>query len=73
MSDTAFAARNPIQHSRFTSRAVPLAVSAWTLLREWQRRRRSRAELASYSFAARSDFGYSAELDDEIAKPFWKK
>ena len=42
-------------------------------VREWHRRYRSRAELASYSWHERADLGFAAPLDAEIAKPFWRK
>jgi uncharacterized protein YjiS (DUF1127 family) len=46
---------------------------AYALVREWWRRYRSRLELASYSHDQRKDLGFSADVDGEIAKPFWKK
>jgi uncharacterized protein YjiS (DUF1127 family) len=76
MSDTVF----PIQSRRHASqlrtlvRATdPLGTLACALVREWWRRYRSRLELASYSHDQRKDLGFSADVDGEIAKPFWKK
>ena len=43
------------------------------VLREWRRRSRSRWELAQYADHERSDLGCAADLDAEIAKPFWRK
>jgi uncharacterized protein YjiS (DUF1127 family) len=46
---------------------------SYALVREWWRRYHSRLELASYSHDQRKDLGFSADVDGEIAKPFWKK
>ena len=43
------------------------------VVREWRRRYRSRCELASYSRHERADLGFAAQLDAEIAKPFWRE
>jgi uncharacterized protein YjiS (DUF1127 family) len=43
------------------------------VLREWRRRYRSRRELAQYAYHERNDLGCGADLDAEIAKPFWRK
>ncbi len=43
------------------------------VLREWRRRYRSRRELAQYAYHERSDLGCAADIDTEIAKPFWRK
>jgi len=51
-------------------RAIRAAIG---VAREWRRRYRSRCELASYAYYERSDLGFAAELDAEIAKPFWRK
>jgi uncharacterized protein YjiS (DUF1127 family) len=45
---------------------------AYALVRAWWHRYRSRLELASYSHDQLKDFGFSADVDGEIAKPFWK-
>jgi len=50
-----------------------MGASACALVREWRRRSRSRWELASYTYDERRDLGFAAEVDDEIAKPFWRK
>jgi uncharacterized protein YjiS (DUF1127 family) len=50
-----------------------MGTAACALVKEWWRRYRSRLELASYSHEQRQDLGFSADLDCEIAKPFWKK
>ena len=46
---------------------------AYALVRDCWHRYRSRLELASYSHDQRKDLGFSADVDGEIAKPFWKK
>jgi len=46
--------------------------AGYVLVREWWHRYRSRLELASYSNDQRKDLGFSADVDGEIAKPFWK-
>jgi uncharacterized protein YjiS (DUF1127 family) len=46
--------------------------TSYALVREWWRRYRSRLELASYSHDQWKDLGFSADVDCEIAKPFWK-
>jgi uncharacterized protein YjiS (DUF1127 family) len=47
--------------------------TSYALVREWWHRYRSRLELASYSHDQRKDLGFSADVNGEIAKPFWKK
>jgi uncharacterized protein YjiS (DUF1127 family) len=39
---------------------------------EWQRRQRSRRELATLSEMELRDIGYPARAEAEIAKPFWR-
>jgi uncharacterized protein YjiS (DUF1127 family) len=55
------------------ARLRSLCAAGCALVREWQRRHRSRRELASWSHDERRDFGFAAEIDAEITKPFWKK
>ena len=52
---------------------VTPARTAFQVLREWQRRYRSRQELAQFSRHERNDFPFSGDVDAEIVKPFWKK
>jgi uncharacterized protein YjiS (DUF1127 family) len=52
---------------------VTPARAAFEVLREWQRRYRSRQELALFSRYERNDLPFSGDVDAEIAKPFWKK
>jgi uncharacterized protein YjiS (DUF1127 family) len=47
--------------------------TVFEVAREWRRRYRSRCELASYAHHERSDLGFAADLDAEIAKPFWRE
>ena len=75
MSDTSF----PIQSPGHASPLRTLAGTndamgkSYALVREWWRRHRSRLQLASFSHDQRKDVGFSADVDGEIAKPFWKK
>jgi len=75
MSDTFFRIQGPRHASplgTLTGTTDAMGTS-YALVREWWRRYRSRFELASYSHDQRKDFGFSADVDSEIAKPFWKK
>ena len=75
MSDTIF----PVQSLRHVSPLRNLAgimdsiATSYALVREWWYCYRSRIELASYSRDERKDLCFSADVDGEIAKPFWKK
>jgi uncharacterized protein YjiS (DUF1127 family) len=76
MSDAVIHNRHP-QHP-FTLRSLAtctaaIGTEAYALAYEWWHRYRSRLELASYSHDQRKDFGFSADVDGEIAKSFWKK
>jgi uncharacterized protein YjiS (DUF1127 family) len=76
MRAIAFLSRSPFHASRMAAldKAIrAMAASACALVREWRRRSRSRRELALYSPEERSDLGFAADLDAEIAKPFWTK
>jgi uncharacterized protein YjiS (DUF1127 family) len=50
-----------------------MGTAAYALVSEWWHRYRLRLELASYSHEQRKDLGFSADLDREVAKLFWKK
>jgi len=75
MSDATF----PVQSLGHASPLRNLAGSmdalhtSYALLREWWHCYRSRLELASYSHDQRKDLRFSADVDCEIGKPFWKK
>jgi uncharacterized protein YjiS (DUF1127 family) len=76
MSDTVFftqAAPRATLAKAARTRILTTAAAAFAVLREWRHRFRSRRELASYSYYERNDLGFAAEVDAEIAKPFWKK
>jgi len=75
MSDTTFPIQSPGHASPLRDLASTMHVmgTSYALVREWWRCYRSRLELASYSHDARKDLGFSADVDSEIAKPFWKK
>jgi uncharacterized protein YjiS (DUF1127 family) len=66
--------------NRSACTAAPMSTSflaalkvAVAVVQDWRRRYRSRYELASYSQNERRDLGFAADLDAEIAKPFWRK
>jgi len=73
--DTVFPTRSP-QHAfplgTLASCAGAIGTAACALVSAWWHRYRSRLELASYSHDQRKDLGFSADVDGEIAKPFWK-
>jgi uncharacterized protein YjiS (DUF1127 family) len=75
MSDTIFPIQSPGHASLLRTLAGTMDTmgKSCALVREWWRRYRSRLELASYSHDQRKDLGFSAVVDGEIAKPFWKK
>jgi uncharacterized protein YjiS (DUF1127 family) len=76
MSDTVFPARNR-QHAfplpAIVSCTGAMGTPAYALVSGWWHRYRSRLELASYSHDQLKDLGFSADVDGEIAKPFWEK
>jgi uncharacterized protein YjiS (DUF1127 family) len=74
MSDTIFPIQNP-GHAlllRTLAGTMDAMGTSYALVREWWRRYRSRLKLASYSHDQWKDLGFSADVDCEIAKPFWK-
>ena len=76
MSDTVFFTRTAPQASPAKAAGAGIltfAVAACALVREWRHNYRSRQELALYSYQERSDLNFSANVDAEIAKPFWSK
>ena len=75
MSDTTFPIQSPGHASPLKTLAGTMDAmgKSYALVREWWRRYHSRLELASYSHDQRKDLGFSADVDGEIAKPFWKK
>jgi uncharacterized protein YjiS (DUF1127 family) len=76
MSAATSLSHSPLHASRkkaFANAVGAMAISACEQVREWRRRSRSRRELALYSQEERSDLGFAADLDAEIAKPFWRQ
>ena len=55
------------------TKMLATAGAAVAVVREWWRRYRTRQELALYSYRQRNDLPFAAEVDAEIAKPFWKR
>ena len=75
MSDTIFSIQS-LGHAsplRTLAGTMDAMGTPYALVRDWWHRYRSRLELASYSHDQRKDLGFSADVDGEIAKPFWKK
>ena len=75
MSDTIFSIQS-LGHAsplRTLAGTMDAMGASYALVRDWWQRYRSRLELASYSHDQRKDLGFSADVDGEIAKPFWKK
>ena len=76
MSDTAFfsqAKPHTLLVKSIATRVVAIATATRSLAREWRHNYRSRRELASYSHYERNDLNFAADVDTEIAKPFWSK
>ena len=73
MTDITFIGQNGFCDKPTLSLIVTPARAAFEVLREWQRRYRSRQELALFSRYERNDLPLSGDVDAEIAKPFWKK
>lgn len=76
MSDTTFFSGTTLQTSivrTIGTRLLVLATAGCTVLREWRHNYISRRELALYSHHERNDLSFAAEVDSEIAKPFWKE
>ena len=75
MSDTIFSIQS-LGHAsplRTLAGTMDAMGTYYALVRDCWHRYRSRLELASYSHDQRKDLGFSADVDGEIAKPFWKK
>lgn len=61
------------RHPRAPARVRAVLVGAWSLVREWRRRARSRAELAALDDRTLRDIGLTrADVWQEIDKPFWR-
>ena len=73
MTDITFIGRNGLHGRPTLSLVVTPAKTAFEVLREWQRRYRSRQELALFSYHERNDLPFPDAVDAEIAKPFWKR
>jgi len=73
MADFSYDSRGLRTESALATAVMSLARRTIETLRLWRHNHRSRQELASYSFLERKDVGYAADVEAEIAKPFWKK
>ena len=73
MSDTTFFQSAAGNTAIAGKQLLKLTLAGYAILRDWRHNYRSRRELASYSRYERNDLQFSAEIDAEIAKPFWRK
>jgi uncharacterized protein YjiS (DUF1127 family) len=51
----------------------PPWIGIFEIILEWQRRARSRRELARLSHLDVKDIGYPADVEAEKTKPFWRR
>ena len=73
MTDIAYS-RYSFSPKELTLRTITgMSKVALKVIREWQRRYRSRQELALYSYNERNDLSLAVDVDAEISKPFWRK
>lgn len=73
MTDLVYSRRSACSKKATLSAIVAMAKMAVEIVREWRHRYRSRRELALYSYHERKDLGFAADIDAEIARPFWRK
>ena len=73
MTDITLIGRSSLHDKSTLSLIVAPARTAFEVVREWQRRYRSRQELALFSYHERNDLPFPGAVDAEIAKPFWKR
>jgi len=73
MPDIAYRSRSASAKNSTLTVILAMAKMSSAVVREWRRRSRSRRELASYSYHERNDLPFAADVDAEIAKPFWRK
>lgn len=73
MTNIIYSSRDGFTEKASLAPNLILAKIAVEFLREWWRRYQSRWELALLSFDERKDLGFSANIDAEVEKPFWRK
>jgi uncharacterized protein YjiS (DUF1127 family) len=73
MTDIALIGRDRLHDRSTLSLIVASARTAFEVVREWQRRYRSRQALALFSYHERNDLPFPGVIDAEIAKPFWRR
>jgi hypothetical protein len=73
MIDLAYSSRSVFSKKATLNAILVMAKMAIEIVREWRHNYRSRRELAMYSHYERNDLHFAAEVDAEIAKPFWRK
>ena len=73
MTDIAYSRRSAYSENATLTAILTMAKTAIEVVRRWRHNYRSRRELAMYSHHERNDLSFAADVDAEIAKPFWKK
>ena len=73
MTDIAYSSRSAYSENATLTAILTMAKTAIEVVRRWRHNYRSRRELAMYSHHERNDLSFAADVDAEIAKPFWKK
>jgi uncharacterized protein YjiS (DUF1127 family) len=73
MTDIAYSSRSTSPEKATLTSILVMANTIVEIVREWRHRCRSRRELALYSYHERNDLSFAADVDAEIAKPFWRK
>jgi uncharacterized protein YjiS (DUF1127 family) len=73
MTDTAYSSHSGSSENSVLNVILAMARTVMDVARRWHHNYRSRRELALYSYQDRNDLSFAAELDAEIAKPFWRK
>lgn len=73
MTDIAYRSRSGSSENSKQTVILAMARTVMDVVRTWHHNYRSRRELALYSYQERDDLSFAAEVDAEIAKPFWRK
>ena len=73
MTDIAYSSRSGSSEQATLTVILAMAKTVMEAVRNWHHNYRSRRELAMYPHHERNDLNFAAEVDAEIAKPFWRK
>jgi uncharacterized protein YjiS (DUF1127 family) len=73
MTDIAYSSHSGSSKNAMLTVILAMARTVMDVVRTWHHNYRSRRELALYSYQERNDLSFAAEVDAEIAKPFWGK